>query len=106
MKRIVGLIVVLLSVSQPARGDAMIHCTGTLVDMWLSNKAQWSLAVRLAPAPPPQLAAPQEIDERNWSDPRIGWGVVLLDNDGLSSSDRSTAADAPPAIRRLPAKAR
>lgn len=68
----------------------------------LPSRTPWAQSQRLVPAlSAAQLAAPQEIDERNWSDPRIGWGVVLLDNDDLSSSDRSTAVDAPPAIRRL-----
>jgi hypothetical protein len=90
--------------------DEIIRPDGVQINAWtgektasdaLPSQTPWAQSQRLAAAPPRRLAAPQEIDERNWSDPRVGWGVVLLDNDGLSAADRSTAVDAPPAIRRL-----
>src|SRR4051794_32068250 len=45
MKRSIGSIAVLLCISQPALGDAEIHCTGVLIDVWQSKKAKWPMAV-------------------------------------------------------------
>ncbi len=45
--------------------------------------------------------APVPIDPRNWADPRVGWGVVLPEADGLSESDLAKAGDAPAPIQEL-----
>jgi len=46
------------------------------------------------------LGAP-EIDLDDWSDPRVGWGIVLPDRDGPSAADKAAGADAPEPIRAL-----
>jgi hypothetical protein len=37
----------------------------------------------------------------NWQDSRVGWGIILPDNDALSHADRARAVDAPGPIREL-----
>ena len=37
----------------------------------------------------------------NWRDPRVGWGLILPDNDALSDADRARAVDAPAPIQEL-----
>jgi hypothetical protein len=56
----------------------------------LAGKTQW-------------LAAPVPADDRDWTHPEVGWGLVLPDNDGLPAAERARADDAvePEAIRRL-----
>jgi hypothetical protein len=47
------------------------------------------------------LGAPMPIDERDWTNPNVGWGLVLPDRDDLSMTERATADDAPEPIQRL-----
>jgi hypothetical protein len=47
------------------------------------------------------LAADEPLDLRDWWDERVGWGLVLRDNDALSESDRSAGADVPDELRPL-----
>ncbi len=49
----------------------------------------------------PEFLAVTEADERDFRDPRIGWGLILLDDDNLSEKERAGPAGAPPAIIRL-----
>jgi hypothetical protein len=44
---------------------------------------------------------PTPIDDRNWADDRVGWGLVLPDDDGLDHAARANAEDAPEALREL-----
>jgi hypothetical protein len=37
----------------------------------------------------------------NWRDPRVGWGLILPDNDTLSDADRARGVDAPGPVRDL-----
>ncbi len=57
------------------------------------------LATRLGV--PDLTAAPRPIDLRDWTDPRVGWGVVLADDDNVPKPDRARAADAPVALQQL-----
>lgn len=47
------------------------------------------------------LAAPAEVDLREWRHPEVGWGLVLPDNDDLSPHERAGAGDAPLPIQQL-----
>lgn len=47
------------------------------------------------------LAADEPVDLRDWWDERVGWGLVMRDNDALSESDRATGADVPEELRPL-----
>jgi hypothetical protein len=47
------------------------------------------------------LAPPPPADPRDWSDPRIGWGLVLPFNPELAAGKQHTADDAPAPIREL-----
>jgi len=60
---------------------------------------RWSIA-RAFPRYSVPLAA-EPLDLRDWRNPKVGWGIVLPDNDALPDADRATANDAPEAIRAL-----
>jgi hypothetical protein len=47
----------------------------------------------LGPQPLPNL--------KDWTDPRVGWGLVLPEKPGLSPQQLATADDAPSPIRKL-----
>lgn len=46
------------------------------------------------------LSAP-EVDERDWRDPEVGWGLVLPDDDPVGAADKAMGEDAPEPLRRL-----
>lgn len=48
-----------------------------------------------------ELAAAEPVDLRDWRHPKVGWGLVLPDDDTLTAAERATAGDAPEAIREL-----
>lgn len=48
-----------------------------------------------------RLAADEPVDERDWQDPRVGWGLVVADNDALTEADRARGADLPPPLQTL-----
>jgi hypothetical protein len=50
---------------------------------------------------PDLTAAPRPIDPRDWTDLRVGWGVVLADRDDLAPADKARALDAPLALQQL-----
>jgi hypothetical protein len=60
---------------------------------WVLENAPPRIRAFLAPPPP--------ADPRDWSDPRIGWGLVLPFNPALDAGKQHTADDAPAAIREL-----
>jgi hypothetical protein len=45
--------------------------------------------------------APEEISDADWRHPKVGWGLILPDDDTLPASERATADDAPESIRVL-----
>jgi hypothetical protein len=49
------------------------------------------------------MAAGEPVDERDWHDPRVGWGLVVRDPDGseLSNADRAEGLDLPEPLRQL-----
>lgn len=52
--------------------------------------------------PAPKYLWPQlPVDEADWRDPCVGWGLILPDGDELDDETRATGADAPAAIQRL-----
>jgi hypothetical protein len=40
-------------------------------------------------------------DDRKWRDPRVGWGLVLPDNDAVPKANRARADDVPAPLQRL-----
>lgn len=60
----------------------------------------WALQGAIAREAPLAAAAPG-VDPADWKDPRVGWGIVLADRDGLSDATKAAASDAPEPIRRL-----
>jgi hypothetical protein len=54
-----------------------------------------------SPELPQLLYAGEPVDKRNWRHEKVGWGLVLPENEQISEADRAVAADAPSAIRKL-----
>ncbi len=54
------------------------------------------------PTPPPQPMFPDQAPDLNdWRDPKVGWGLVVPDNDAISAADRSAGADLHPSLQAL-----
>jgi hypothetical protein len=60
----------------------------------------WGLRSEL-PQFPKYLFADAPPNLMDWRDDRVGWGLILPDDDELSSSDKARALDAPNPIREL-----
>lgn len=69
--------------------------TGGLIE----DASRWGTKTRLLE--PAQTLAPRPVDENDWSDPAVGWGVVLPENTDMSAADKAAGIDAPEPIRRL-----
>jgi hypothetical protein len=76
--------------------------TGTLLPATpiASTWRQWAVA-RHQQIRAKLLAADEPVDLRDWWDERVGWGLVMCDNDTLSESDRAAGADVPEELRPL-----
>lgn len=61
----------------------------------------WSMPPRIDPGKSLTLAADEPDDLRDWGNPRVGWGLILPENENLLESERSTPKDAPEPIQRL-----
>lgn len=66
----------------------------------LEKETRWALHDNIIPIRQ-WLAAPEDVDERDWTHPDVGWGLVLPDNDAIPLADRIAGADAPEPLRRL-----
>ena len=83
--------------------------TSLSINAWIGQTAGGQVAEEasrwvLRSAPPTVrtfLKAPPRADPNNWRDERVGWGLILRDQPGLSDEALATAADAPPPIQRL-----
>jgi hypothetical protein len=79
------------------------------IDAWTGNGAAtaafhedaagWGVTPHARSVSQPLAAVPA--DPRDWSNPAIGWGLLLRDNDALSAADKASGADAPDPIRTL-----
>lgn len=65
-------------------------------EKWVLRSAPPKARTFLAPPPP--------ADPKDWSDARVGWGLILPHNPSLSTDELTKADDAPDAIRALVAK--
>lgn len=84
------------------------------IDAWTGNSAaiaaldddavSWGVTPHAMSVSQPLAAVPA--DPRDWSNAKIGWGLLLRDNDALSTADKATGADAPEPIRALLASRR
>ena len=70
--------------------------TTPLAQTW----AAWATARHMASANK-TMAAAEPVDERDWQDPRVGWGLLVADNDALSQADRALGTDLPDVLREL-----
>jgi hypothetical protein len=67
-----------------------------------SASERWALLRRAGgPCDSETYMLPREVDERDWRDPEVGWGVVLPENEAVLDHARFPAGDAPPAIQEL-----
>jgi hypothetical protein len=48
-----------------------------------------------------QALAPAVMDLAQWTDPRVGWGVILPERTDMSGAEKAAGADAPEPIRNL-----
>jgi hypothetical protein len=60
---------------------------------------QWALATPIPETP--RWLRPTPADPRDFTDPRVGWGIILPDGPDLSDDAKSRADDAPEPIRAL-----
>jgi hypothetical protein len=82
-----------LSINAWAGGDAEV--TGAVDD-----PIGWSYSTEI-PAIGRTLFADQLPDFWDWRDPRVGWGVILPENESLTVPDRARAVDAPEPLHEL-----
>jgi hypothetical protein len=60
---------------------------------------QWGLK-KVRRATGAQTMSAKDVDDTDWKDDRVGWGIVLPERD-LPAADKAKAADAPECIRTL-----
>ncbi len=65
-----------------------------------AQAANWAVQPRLLTAPR-MLAAPEPVDLRDWQHPKVGWGLVLPDREGVPTKDLALALDAPDPLIEL-----
>jgi hypothetical protein len=65
-----------------------------------SNASSWGVK-KQRETPKQLLTAEEPADLRIWQDQRVGWGLVLPENETISEQERAVAADAPEPIRTL-----
>jgi hypothetical protein len=67
----------------------------------LPSSTPWAQIENLAGKTDWLSGRPLPVDERDWTHPEVGWGLVLPDNDDISAAERAGADDAPKALSRL-----
>jgi hypothetical protein len=75
-------------------GD-QVPVTSRLAQDW----SEWALVRRVEE--PRKVLFAKEADLNDWSDPEVGWGLVLPDDDAKSEGERAAGDDAPAPIREL-----
>jgi hypothetical protein len=73
--------------------------SGTLADV----AGQWALRDHFAGRPASHRAAQRRPDLRDWTDKRVGWGLVLPEKPGIPKAELGRADDAPKPIGCLAA---
>lgn len=61
----------------------------------------WAIRRKGTLVPPRPLAAGEPADERDWRDERVGWGLILPDDDTVGAAAKAVASDAAPAVQKL-----
>jgi len=62
----------------------------------------WGIRGRaFQPRPSIKTLLPTAVDERDWSDSRVGWGLVAVDKEGWSDTDNATGKDLPDPVQKL-----
>ncbi len=85
----------------PRRLRVNAFCPGLAREGPLSpNWVSWTTQERMHRVAP-TLAFAEGPDERDWRDQRIGWGVVLPDNEALSPRERAEATELPPRVQEI-----
>jgi hypothetical protein len=77
--------------------------SASLVGPGIDPESPWALSARaFLPRPSQKLMLPAAPpDDRDWAHPKVGWGVVMPDDDRLSDADKASGEDAPAPIKRL-----
>lgn len=89
-----------------APGDLQINAwidesTGPVVGGPSPVLADWSIRKSGTLVPITTLFADEVPDEREWRDKRVGWGLVLPDDDSVDAKKKAAAKDAPDPIQEL-----
>ncbi len=63
--------------------------------------SDWAIRRAGTLVPERPLAAEEPADERDWWDERVGWGLVLPDDDAVAAADKALGLDAAEPLRRL-----
>ena len=66
----------------------------------VGDTRKWGLRSEL-PEMRPYLFAEKARDLSDWTDHRVGWGIILRDTSEVSPADKARGVDAPPPIREL-----
>jgi hypothetical protein len=92
-----------MSGATPLGDDLQINAyagTGTVSGPPDADWTRWGIRRQLT-APERFLAPPPDAAQHHWQDPRVGWGLLLPENEAISEGARAAAEDAPEPIRRL-----
>ncbi|MBZ9694913.1 hypothetical protein [Mesorhizobium sp. CO1-1-9] len=65
----------------------------------LPPQSKWELRANAFRAA--QWLAPPELDEREWRNPDVGWGLVVPENDALGAIEKARGDDLPEPLRTL-----
>jgi hypothetical protein len=76
--------------------NAVLSNSGALSAEWFT----WMTRERMQRIERP-LPFEDEPDPRDWRNPKIGWGVVLPENESLSVKDRAMAIELPHAVQKI-----
>lgn len=67
-----------------------------------ASSVKWGLSRRsTGPTSEERVLLPKVIDDRNWRDENVGWGLVLPDNPQLGAAILAGSSDAPEPLQRL-----
>lgn len=64
------------------------------------NWKRWARTRHMAPADR-AMAAGEPADDRDWDNPRVGWGLVVADDEAIPLADRLAGRDLPEPLREL-----
>jgi hypothetical protein len=85
---------------------AMLQINGWSDDLCnraeLSSHTAWAQRQQEIQTRPMKSLAPRaQVDQRDWRNPQVGWGVVLADSANITAEEKARGVSAPGSIRKL-----